>query len=853
MCGERRERVAPFAFRRDKMGVTRMPNIAHALVAARTVVVIVLTAATVEAAGLTDPAAAKQAAGCQQAIGKAGTTFAATTLKSLDKCYDGLFTCVQTKPGDQGCIAKAVAKCAAGVDTKGPQARLKLAAAVAKKCTRFADLTSAAGLGYADLASECQIDFGTTLTDVASVAECVRAQHECLAELALGVAMPRAGQLSADLAVPTRAGSCIVNRGGSGDVGDPKGLGKTLASCQKSLKQSGAKLVAARLKNLGKCVRTAFGCAQTKPGDAKCTAKAQAACDTAIGSDIPKAETKAAAAIGKKCLPVFVDVGPANALNVGALASTCQAVGVDSLATLDDLVRCVLRQHTCSAEEQLRFAVPRAAALLQETGHSLGSAFCGEAPRTPSATPTLPPTITVTPTATETATPTATASPTATATATPTLGATPTVTTPTPTATFTPAPGEVALSVTKLGSGTGTVTFDPLGIDCGATCAVSVAPGTTITLQGRTQNGADSYFRGFTGGACVGAEHDCVIQVNADTHVDATFDAQDFNLVFVTAETFASDLGGTSNYDVECNNAASAAGINDTDLNGTRFVAWLSDASVPAANRISAARGFVRLDGRPVADTVASLVAGAIMNPIRIDENGGNVSDDDVMTGTLGSGDASPNGTCSDWFSNSGSVRIGLTSGGPEIWTSFDSPPCAPMRMYCFMKTKNAALSTTPVTGKLAYLTNAPYLPGSGDPDARCEADKPPGTGTVEALLARTTAAAASHLDPAAVYVRPDGQMIGTGQQLIDVAIASARLDSGIWQSGDGTYVVDGIVWTGDTHLTTVPAASDTCDDWSVNTGSGRVGASSYTTTSHWSDGAFGCNSGFIRLYCLEQ
>ncbi len=373
-------------------------------------------------------------------------------------------------------------------------------------------------------------------------------------------------------------------------------------------------------------------------------------------------------------------------------------------------------------------------------------------------------------------------------------------------------------------------------------------------MQARTQNGANAYFQGFAGGGCVGAERDCVIQVNADTHVDATFAAQDFNLAFVTSATFPTDLGGTFNYDVACNDAASAAGINDTNANGTRFVAWLSDTSLSAAARVgNSARGFVRLDGKPVADTVASLVAGGIMNPIRIDENGGNVSDDDVMTGTLGNGTEASGATCSDWFSNGGTARIGLTSGGPEVWTSFDSPSCAPKRMYCFMKTTNAALPTTPVSGKRAYLTNAPFLPGSGDPDARCETDKPPGTGTVEALVARTTAAAASHLDSGTVYVRPDGQVVGTGQQLIDVAIASARLDSGIWQSGDGTYVVDGSVWTGALNLTTVPDASDTCGDWSLTTGSGRTGAASYTTTSAWNDGSFGCNSGFVRLYCLEQ
>lgn len=200
-----------------------MPTIAHLAVAARAALSILCFAASAHAAGLPDPAAAKLAAGCQQTIAKAGTAFGAATSKSLDKCFDGIFACVQTKPGDQGCVAKAIAKCAAEVDVKQPQAHLKLAAAIAKKCGSFPDVMSPDGLGYVDLANECQVDFGTTLSDVGTIAACVRAQHECLAEIAFGVAMPRAGQLAADLAVPTRAGSCLVNRGGQRRRRRPQG------------------------------------------------------------------------------------------------------------------------------------------------------------------------------------------------------------------------------------------------------------------------------------------------------------------------------------------------------------------------------------------------------------------------------------------------------------------------------------------------------------------------------------------------------------------------------------------------------------------------------------------------------
>jgi Divergent InlB B-repeat domain len=89
--------------------------------------------------------------------------------------------------------------------------------------------------------------------------------------------------------------------------------------------------------------------------------------------------------------------------------------------------------------------------------------------------------------------------------------------------TFAPAslPGVCcSLTVTKLGSGSGTVTSSPSGIDCGATCTAAYSKGTTVTLTATPDAG--STFTSW-GGDCTGAGP-CTVTMDQDRAVTATFD-----------------------------------------------------------------------------------------------------------------------------------------------------------------------------------------------------------------------------------------------------------------------------------------------------------------------------------------
>ena len=75
------------------------------------------------------------------------------------------------------------------------------------------------------------------------------------------------------------------------------------------------------------------------------------------------------------------------------------------------------------------------------------------------------------------------------------------------------------LTVERTGAGTGTVTSDPDGIDCGTDCAETFRNGTEVTLTATAD--ADAVFAGWLG-PCEGTG-DCALTVNGDITVTARF------------------------------------------------------------------------------------------------------------------------------------------------------------------------------------------------------------------------------------------------------------------------------------------------------------------------------------------
>ncbi|MGE3972447.1 MAG: hypothetical protein AB7E78_13960 [Porticoccaceae bacterium] len=82
-----------------------------------------------------------------------------------------------------------------------------------------------------------------------------------------------------------------------------------------------------------------------------------------------------------------------------------------------------------------------------------------------------------------------------------------------------PPPGPFTLTVTKGGSGAGTVTSNPTGIDCGTDCNESYTSGTSVSLT--VTPGQGSTFGGWSG-ACTGTSA-CNLSMTTNRSVIATF------------------------------------------------------------------------------------------------------------------------------------------------------------------------------------------------------------------------------------------------------------------------------------------------------------------------------------------
>jgi hypothetical protein len=425
--------------------------------------------------------------------------------------------------------------------------------------------------------------------------------------------------------------------------------------------------------------------------------------------------------------------------------------------------------------------------------------------------------------------------------------------------------GSVMLSLTATGTtqvtvttvGKGTVTSVPAGIVCPGTCSATFTV-PSVTLQARTTNGSSSFFTGWSDPSCKGPFHDCTKPLTAATlPITATFSAMNANLIFGTVQTFPTNLGGTAPYDAACNSAATAAGINTSA--GTGYIAWLSGSGSNAGDRLSNARGWVRLDGRPFTDTKTGLLTNhQIFYPFLFLEDGSTTSFA-FPTATNADGTASP-ATCNNWTSLDTTTNVTgtIADAGPVGWVQGASVFCGSMSpLICMGITQNAVVTVpAPGPGRKLWVSSTPFIPNSSTtPNSLCQSVLPTGVSGAAALIATTTTRAADLVVPTTSYYRPDGAFIGTGADVImsgQRQLGYPTLTSGVWETVGGSYPLDMIAWTGSSAINTVGSVADTCGNWTDPTlVTGIQGLQFQLLSYFWMFSPFRCGTS-AWIYCVQ-
>ena len=300
----------------------------------------------------------------------------------------------------------------------------------------------------------------------------------------------------------------------------------------------------------------------------------------------------------------------------------------------------------------------------------------------------------------------------------------------------------------------------------------------------------------------------------ADARVITSFDN---NIVFVTSGTYLpTDFkSGLDAADAKCASAAQSSHLVGT------FVAFLSTSTTDAIVRLQNARGWVRPDGKPVADCISDLMTQRMYYPPRLDETGNDIAPGEkVMVG-----DDADN--CRNYTDPSAMIDYGNPYDASD-WNGPSSTTCSqPLHLYCFGIDKSAPLAVTTTSGPRAFVTVNSFLPGPtalAGADALCASEaqglSPPGM--FKALLPTSTQSATARVGaPSAPWVRLDGAQLAksvlefqAGNWLTSLSYTAAHTDTSV------------LVYTGGA-LTTTQSAVHTCNDWTDAGGTGTAGESS--------------------------
>jgi hypothetical protein len=426
-------------------------------------------------------------------------------------------------------------------------------------------------------------------------------------------------------------------------------------------------------------------------------------------------------------------------------------------------------------------------------------------------------------------------------------------------------PPQLSLLTAGIASAAGTVTTSPAGTSCGANC-VSFAPGANITVTATPTGSA--LFAAWEGD-CAGQGAACSLTMSTNRSTTAHF-RPNMNIMFVTSGTITPGTIGSNLIaaDTFCSNSAKAA-----FLGGSSWRAWLATTATSAADHIGAsASGWILVDGRPFASSMAELTQGKVFYPPHVTELGSYRSEFyAVASGSRFDGKVFPGTNCADWTSVSDSISVGDATATTGFWAFVgvvSGPSCGrPYPVYCFQIDGGMAAVPPPVIpsgGRHAFLSQSRWTPGGGPAaaDAICQADASTAglsnPTNYQALITTDTAGVDRFDLTRGPWFRLDGaQVVATAADLGAVAgdkmLTTINLDSG------GNYIANFNAWTGSGVSPGVTTATANCTHWTM-AGADAAGWAGLVNNTRlyvsqslfWANNMQSCSTP-APVYCLEK
>lgn len=408
-----------------------------------------------------------------------------------------------------------------------------------------------------------------------------------------------------------------------------------------------------------------------------------------------------------------------------------------------------------------------------------------------------------------------------------------------------------------IGAGvTGSIISNPPGISCTGPCTTSAVFPSGTVVQLTVTGVSGSALVGWLPTSCSGTT--CSVTMTSSQTV--TYTATGNNIIFTTSAGFPGNLGGLAGANAKCSTAAANAGLPG------HYVAWLATTTTDAQSGLGSARGWVRPDGLPFADTVGTsggttgLINGQVYYPPLLTELGIPIESSFVYTGAAADGSWSGE-SCSDWASASSTVSgsVGASYGSGLSWSiGGGGIACSSAgQMYCMGTDLAAPVSFSAQTGRRAFVSKGNFDPSTGiaTADQLCQSEATsaglPNASQFLAFIPSTTASAFSRFSTSgANWVRPDGtQLTSSPSSFVPMA--------GIDQHADGSYTSSAFyVWSGDGAGTAPGTSAKTCSGWTSSAGSGEVITVALSGTYWFSWNGSGitmaCNTS-APVYCLEN